>query len=153
MPDPQRIYDAVKADWEAAGITVETVTKPWAGGYIDGAQTSQAPAYFLGWTGDLNSADNFLCAFFCGDENAFGTTEYDWHDQLQESLTSADAEPDEDTRTGMYEELNANLMSEDWLPGLPISHSPPAIVVAENVEGLVPSPLTAEDFSTVTISE
>src|SRR5690606_9629715 len=22
MPDPQRIYDAVRADWEAAGITV-----------------------------------------------------------------------------------------------------------------------------------
>ncbi|MGC5584314.1 ABC transporter substrate-binding protein [Ornithinimicrobium sp. W1665] len=153
LPDPQRVYDAVKSDWEAAGITVNPISKPWAGGYIDGAQTSQAPAYFLGWTGDLNSADNFLCAFFCGDENAFGTSEYDWHDELQESLTAADAEPDEDTRTGMYEELNAQIMSEDWLPGLPISHSPPAIVVAENVDGLVPSPLTAEDFSTVTISE
>ncbi|USQ77095.1 ABC transporter substrate-binding protein [Ornithinimicrobium cryptoxanthini] len=153
MPDPQRVYDAVKTDWEAAGITVETVTKPWAGGYIDGAQTNQAPAYFLGWTGDLNSADNFLCAFFCGDENAFGTSEYDWQGELQESLTAADGEPDEAAREQLYKDLNTKIMSPEWLPGLPLSHSPPAIVVGPNVQGLVASPLTAEDFSTVTISE
>lgn len=153
LPDPQRIFDAVKTDWEAAGITVVPVTKPWNGGYIDDVQNSRAASYFLGWTGDLNSADNFLCAFFCGDESAFGTTAYDWNDSLQEQLVAADGEPDEATRTGLYEELNAELMSPEWLPGLPISHSPPAIVVGPNVEGLVASPLTAEDFSTVTITE
>ena len=153
MPDPQRIYDAVRSDWEAAGITVNPVSRPWAGGYIDGTQNSQAPAFFLGWTGDLNSADNFLCAFFCGDDNQFGTSAYDWHGDLQDALRAADAEPDEATREGLYQELNANIMSEEWLPGLPISHSPPAIVVAADVEGLVPSPLTAENFATVTITE
>lgn len=153
MPDPQRVYDAVKSDWEAAGITVESVTKPWAGGYLDDAQASRVPAFFLGWTGDLNSADNFLCAFFCGDDNQFGTSAYDFHPELQDAIAAADAEADEDTRTEMYQELNAKIMSPEWLLGLPISHSPPAIVVGENVEGLVQSPLTAEDFSTITISE
>ena len=153
LPDPQRIYDAVKADWEAVGVTVNPVSKPWSGGYIDGTQQSQAPAFFLGWTGDLNSADNFLCAFFCGDDNQFGTEPLPFHQELQDALRAADGEPDEETRTAMYEELNANIMSEDWLPGLPISHSPPAIVVGPNVEGLIASPLTAEDFSTVTVTE
>ena len=41
----------------------------------------------------------------------------------------------------------------DYLPGVPISHSPPALAVREGVEGLVPSPLTAEEFHTVSISE
>jgi peptide/nickel transport system substrate-binding protein len=153
MPDPQRIYDAVRADWEAAGITVNPVSRPWAGGYIDGTQGSQAPAFFLGWTGDLNSADNFLCAFFCGDDNQFGTSAYPWHEELQEDLRAADAEPDEAARAALYQELQADIMSEEWLPGLPISHSPPAIVVGPNVEGLVASPLTAEDFSTITLTE
>lgn len=153
LPDPQRIYDAVRADWEAAGITVEPVSRPWAGGYIDGTQQSQAPAFFLGWTGDLNSADNFLCAFFCGDDNQFGTSPLPYHGDLQDALRAADGEPDEAAREAMYQELNSNIMSEDWLPGLPISHSPPAIVVGPNVEGLVASPLTAEDFSTVTVTE
>jgi peptide/nickel transport system substrate-binding protein len=153
MPDPQRIYDAVRADWEAVGVTVNPVSRPWAGGYIDGTQGSQAPAFFLGWTGDLNSADNFLCAFFCGDDNQFGTSAHPWHGELQDALRAADAEPDEATREGLYQELQADIMSEEWLPGLPISHSPPAIVVGANVEGLVASPLTAEDFSTITLSE
>ncbi|WP_109472170.1 ABC transporter substrate-binding protein [Ornithinimicrobium cavernae] len=153
MPDPQRVYDQVKADWEAAGITVETITKPWAGGYIDDTQASRAPAFFLGWTGDLNSADNFLCAFFCGDDNQFGTSAYPFHGELQDAIAAADAEPDEATRTQLYEELNAKIMSPEWLPGLPLSHSPPAIVVGPNVQGMVASPLTAEDFSTVTVTE
>nr|MBA2694952.1 ABC transporter substrate-binding protein [Actinomycetota bacterium] len=95
LPDPQRIYDAVRADWEAAGVTVNPVSKPWAGGYIDGTQQGQAPAFFLGWTGDLNSADNFLCTFFCGDGNQFGTSAYDWHDELQDALRAADGEADD----------------------------------------------------------
>ena len=41
---------------------------------------------------------------------------------------------------------------EEWLPGLPISHSPPAIVVSGDVTGLVPSPLTAERFDTIEVS-
>ena len=44
--------------------------------------------------------------------------------------------------------INKQLMSE-YLPAVPISHSPPAIVVAGQREGLVPSPLTDERFGTV----
>src|SRR5699024_3486047 len=122
-------------------------------GYTEGAQQSQAPAFFLGWTGDLNSADNFLCAFFCGDDNQFGTAPLPFHEELQEGLRDGDSEPDEDAREQLYMDLNEKIMSPEWLPGLPISHSPPAIVVGPNVQGLVPSPLTAEDFSTITMTE
>lgn len=153
LPDPARVFDAVRSDWEAVGVTVNPVSRPWAGGYTDGAQQSQAPGFFLGWTGDLNSADNFLCAFFCGDDNQFGTGPLPFNDELQTLLREGDAEPDEAAREEIYQELNRNIMSEDWLPGLPISHSPPAIVVGPNVEGLVASPLTAEEFDTVTLSE
>jgi peptide/nickel transport system substrate-binding protein len=41
----------------------------------------------------------------------------------------------------------------DYLPAVPISHSPPALVVSERVQGLEPSPLTAEVFSTVSLSD
>ncbi|MGB3829602.1 MAG: ABC transporter substrate-binding protein [Ornithinimicrobium sp.] len=151
MPDPQSIYNAVKADWEAIGVTVNPVAKPWAGGYLDGVQQSEAPAYFLGWTGDYNGADNFLGSFFAGNDNEFGTSEYPWAQDLQDGLRAADAEADAEKRTELYQQLNADIM--EWLPGFPISHSPPALVVGPNVEGLVPSPLTAEDFSTVVITE
>ena len=53
-------------------------------------------------------------------------------------------------RGAAFEEINRQIM-EEYLPGLPISHSPPALVVGPGVDGLVPSPLTAEEFDTVTV--
>lgn len=151
MPDPERIYDAVRSDWEAVGITVNPVAKPWTGGYLDGTQSGDAPAYFLGWTGDYNSPANFIGTFFEADDNQFGTHGYEWGEQLSADLQAADGEADEATRESMYQEINAEI--NEYLPGLPISHSPPAIVVGPGVEGLVPSPLTAEEFSTITLNE
>ena len=65
---------------------------------------------------------------------------------------AADSEPDAAKRDQMVPDLNKKI-AEEYLPGPPISHSPPAIVVAADVNGLVTSPLAAEDFSTVTITE
>ncbi len=73
-----------------------------------------------------------------------------WGVTLQQELQAADSEPDAEKRTGMYEELNKKLKAE-YLPAIPISHGPPAIVVAENVKGLVASPLTDERFDSVSL--
>lgn len=153
MPDPQKIHDAIRADLEAAGITVKVTTQPWNGGYLDGVTAQSYDAFLLGWTGDYNSADNFIGTFFGNLEtNNFGTSMQDFGQQLADDLEAADGIVDEAERAARYEEINAQIM-EDYLPGLPISHSPPAIVVSGNVDGLVPSPLTAEEFNTVTVSQ
>ena len=150
MPDPAKLYDAIKVDLEAVGITVETVTDPWAT-YLDKAYT-EYDAHFLGWTGDINSADNFLASFFGNVErNRFATNLQDFGAELGEEIVAADGILDEAERTAAYEELNQRIM-EEWLPGLPISHSPPAIVVSDDVSGLVPSPLTAERFDTIEVA-
>lgn len=151
MPDPARIHEAIRSDWEAVGITVETVTRPWTQ-YIPDTENGLAASYLLGWTGDYASPDNFIGTFFTEQNNAFSTEYYDFADELTQALVEADSEPDPDVREQLYIELNQRI-AEDYLPGLPISHSPPAIVVAEGVEGLIPSPLSAEDFSTVTLPE
>ena len=150
MPDPAKLYDAIKADLEAVGITVETVTDPWAT-YLDKAYT-EYDAHFLGWTGDINSADNFLASFFGNVErNRFATNLQDFGTELGDEIVAADGILDEAERTAAYEALNQRIM-EEWLPGLPISHSPPAIVVSDDVSGLVPSPLTAERFDTIEVA-
>ena len=64
---------------------------------------------------------------------------------------AADATVDPAARTAAYEQVNRDLMTK-YLPAVPISHSPPAIVVRDNVSGLVPSPLTDERFAPVTKS-
>ena len=152
MPDPESIFGAIREDLEATGITVNPVSRPWAGGYTETTQVGGAPVFLLGWTGDYNSPDNFIGTFFGSPEGMFHTGQSPWGQELADRLRAADAEPDEQTRIAMYEELNRSLMAE-YLPAVPLSHSPPAIVTRENVDGLIPSPLTAEEFAPVSISE
>ena len=151
MPDPQSIFGAIREDLEAAGITVNPVSRPWAGGYTDTTEVGDAPVFLLGWTGDYNSPHNFIGTFFSSTEGMFHTGQSPWGQELSGRLQAADSEPDEATRIGMYQDISRSLMA-DYLPAIPLSHSPPAIVTSENVEGLVPSPLTKEEFATVSIS-
>ena len=151
MPNPQKIHEALANDLKEVGIEVEVVTKPWNGGYLDGVDNGQFDAWLLGWTGDYDSADNFIGTFFGNlESNDFHTSATDFGEELSAALKKADGTVDEGERTALYEDLNKKI-AEEYLPGLPISHSPPAIVVNEQVDGLVASPLTAEEFSTVTV--
>ena len=101
----------------------------------------QFDAWLLGWTGDYDSADNFIGTFFGNLQvNDFHTKVTDYGKQLSTDLAKADGTVDEAERTAAYEKLNEQIMME-YLPGLAISHSPPALVVGPKVEGVVPSPL------------
>lgn len=151
MPAPQRLYDAMRSDLEKVGIKVKPTTKPWNGGYLDQVDAGQAGAFLLGWTGDYNTADNFIGTFFGDTENRFKTSNYPWGKELSAQLKEADGIVDEAARAKKYEEINAKIMQE-YLPAIPISHSPPAIVLAKGVSGVTPSPLTDEKFDQVTVS-
>ncbi|GAA3363908.1 ABC transporter substrate-binding protein [Saccharopolyspora gregorii] len=151
MPDPQGIYNALAEDLREVGITVNAVSKPWNGGYIDDVDNARADVFLLGWTGDYNTPDNFIGTFFGTPTSRFYTAGSPWGEQLAAELRAADGEPDEAKRNGLYQEINRKLLAE-YLPAVPLSHSPPAIVVGENVHGLVPSPLTAEEFAGVTVT-
>ena len=45
-----------------------------------------------------------------------------------------------------YQRLNARLL--ELLPALPLVHGPDVLVFDKNLIGVVPSPLTDEDFAT-----
>jgi peptide/nickel transport system substrate-binding protein len=151
MPDPQQLYEAIRTNLEDVGVTVDVQTASWNGGYLDNVTAGKYDAYLLGWTGDYDAAFNFIGTFFGNlKENDFATSEYPWGKQLADDLQAADAIVEEGERATAFEEINSQIM-EDYLPGVPISHSPPALVVGPDVEGVIPSPLTAEEFDTVSI--
>lgn len=153
MPDPQKIYEALRTDLEAVGIKVNVVTKPWNGGYLDTVDNGGYDAWLLGWTGDYNSPDNFIGTFFGSlKTNDFHTSATSYGAKLSADLQAADAIVDEGQRAAAYEKVNQEIM-EQYLPGLAISHSPPALVVSSKLKGLVASPLTAETFSSVTVNK
>jgi peptide/nickel transport system substrate-binding protein len=144
MPNPQDMLGFIRGNLEAVGL------KPWNGGYLEDVDQGKADLFLLGWNGDYNTPDNFIGNFFSAPNNRFGTGFSPWGKTLQQELQAADSEPDADKRKGMYEDLNRKLKAE-YLPAIPISHSPPALVVAKDVKGLVASPLTDERFDTVSV--
>ena len=151
MPDPQQLFEAIRTNLEDVGVTVDVQNASWNGGYLDNVTAGKYDAYLLGWTGDYDAAFNFIGTFFGNlKENDFGTEVMPWGKQLADDLQAADAIVDEAERAAAFEEINGQIM-EEYLPGLPISHSPPALVVGPDVEGLIPSPLTAEEFDTVSV--
>ena len=148
MPKPSDIFNYMQANLKAVGITVNAVSQPWNGGYLDNVDAKKADLFLLGWTGDYNTPDNFIGTFFGTTTNRFSTGTSAWGKTLAASLQAADSEPNADTRKADYQALNKTLMA-DYLPAVPISHSPPAIVVGSKITGLVPSPLTDEKFASV----
>jgi peptide/nickel transport system substrate-binding protein len=151
MPSPKDLFAAIQSDLEAVGVKVNVTSEPWNGGYLDDVDNGKPDMFMLGWTGDYNAADNFIGTFFGNPDNRFKTASAPWGQELADRLKAADNEPDEAKRNKLYEEINKDLV-EKYLPAIPISHSPPALVVSKNVQGLVPSPLTSEEFNTVSKS-
>nr|WP_205752212.1 ABC transporter substrate-binding protein [Cryptosporangium phraense] len=146
MPDPKAIFTSIAADLTAVGIKITPVARPWNGGYKDDIQQAgKQDLHLLGWTGDYNDAYNFVGTFFGREKPEFGFTDKTAFAQI----AAADAEPDADKRKADYEQVNKDLVGK-YLPAVPISHSPPAIATAGNIDGLVASPLTDERFFTVT---
>jgi peptide/nickel transport system substrate-binding protein len=153
LPDPAALFQVINQNLVDAGFTVEPTALPWNPDYLNAVQAGQADIHLLGWTGDYNDAYNFIGTFFAEASNGQASAEFGAfsNPEIFAALAQADAEPDASARTEQYQEANRLIM--DYLPGVPISHSPPALVVAENVQGLEPSPLTAEVFSTVSLSD
>ncbi|GAA3891155.1 ABC transporter substrate-binding protein [Saccharothrix violaceirubra] len=151
MPNPKDIFGAISADLQKLGIKIEVTTKPWNGGYLTDVDQGVPDLFLLGWTGDTGSADNWIGTFFGNPANRFNTGANTWGTDLATALKKADAEPDRDKRFKLYEDLNKKIMTE-YLPAIPVSHSPPALVTKSSVKGIVPSPLTDERFYSVSVS-
>ena len=153
LPDPAAMFQVISQNLTDAGFTIEATALPWNPDYLNVVQAGGADIHLLGWTGDYNDAYNFIGTFFAAKADGLAKAEFGAFNapEIFQALARADAEPDPAARTALYQEANRLIM--DYLPGVPISHSPPALVVSEKVQGLEPSPLTAEVFSTVSISE
>ena len=146
MPNPADLFSAMSANLQAVGITVNPVARPWNGRYKDDVQKAgKHDLHMLGWTGDYNDAGNFVGTFFGREKAEFGPQD----PAMYAALAAADSIPDPAGHAAAYQQVNRDIMAR-YLPAVPILTTGPAIVVKDGVQGLVPSPLTDERFSTVT---
>jgi peptide/nickel transport system substrate-binding protein len=149
MPNPTNIFTALAENLKQAGITVNPMPQPWAGGYLDSVTANGTPDLFLlGWTGDYNDAGNFVGSFFGRAKPDFGLTADNDGKAIFDEVGKADATVDPAGHAAAYEQVERDLMQK-YLPAVPLSSAPPALVVNKNISGVIPSPLTDERFRTV----
>ena len=146
MPDPSANFQAFSADLKAAGFTVTPKSAPWNPDYLKAVNSGQAGMYLLGWTGDFGDPDNFVGTFFRTKQPAWGPID----PSIYSALEAARQEPDEAKRTELYKAANDKIM--EFLPGVPYVHTKPALAFAKGITGYVPSPVSIEDFSKVSLS-
>jgi peptide/nickel transport system substrate-binding protein len=147
MPDPKRNFQAFQQSLEQSGFDVVPKTAPWDPDYLSKVDNGRAAVYLIGWTGDFGDADNFIGTFFQDERPEWG---FD-NPEIRDLLDQAEAETDLDRRTELYQEANRVIM--DYLPGVPYAHSEPALAFNAAVQGYVPSPVSIEPFSLVSLQE
>ncbi|MEU8521636.1 ABC transporter substrate-binding protein [Streptomyces sp. NBC_01216] len=143
MPAPQDMFELMKADLEKAGITVTPKPMKWAPDYLDATEAGSCDLHMLGWTGDFNDGFNFIGTWFAKPEKQWGFDDA----KVFDAVNSASKIADPTQRVEAYKKANETIM--EYLPGLPISSSPPAIAFAKNVNPPKVSPLTQENFAEV----
>ncbi|MCK1815095.1 ABC transporter substrate-binding protein [Streptomyces sp. XM4011] len=141
MPSPGDLYEVMRADLEAVGITVQPKALKWNPDYTEVTRDGGCNLYLLGWTGDFNDGYNFLGTWFAKYQKEWGFQ----NEELFDLLERASTEPDVEARVALYEEANEFVM--DFLPGVPISSSPPSIAFSADVNPPTVSPLTQEVFA------
>ncbi|WP_200262928.1 ABC transporter substrate-binding protein [Streptomyces sp. HSG2] len=143
MPAPQDLFELMKADLEKAGFKVTPKPMKWAPDYLDATEAGGCALHMLGWTGDFNDGYNFIGTWFAEYDKQWGFK----NEKLFEAVRAGSQEGDPVKRIEAYEKANEMIM--DYLPGLPISSSPPAIAFGKNVNPPKVSPLTQEYFAEV----
>ncbi|RFU88269.1 ABC transporter substrate-binding protein [Streptomyces triticagri] len=144
MPAPQDIFESVKSDLDKAGIKVTPKPLKWAPDYTDAVEAGSCALHMLGWTGDFNDGFNFIGTWFAGYDKQWGFK----NEKVFDAVNAGSKEADPAARTKAYEKANEVIM--DYLPGLPLTSSPPAIAFAKDVNPPEVSPLTQENFGEVT---
>ncbi|GIE34144.1 ABC transporter substrate-binding protein [Actinoplanes italicus] len=147
MPNPKDLYELLAADLKAVGIEVEAIPLKWSPDYLNATTSGSAhDLHLLGWTGDYGDAYNFIGTMFDRQKDEWGFN----NPQLFAQFKDADTTADQAQRIEKYKALNAAIA--EFAPGVPISHSPPAIVFGKGLTGITPSPLTDERFVGATFS-
>ncbi|MEU7467811.1 ABC transporter substrate-binding protein [Streptomyces sp. NPDC044984] len=141
MPAPQDLFELMKADLEKAGITVTPKAMKWAPDYLDATEAGSCDLHMLGWTGDFNDGYNFIGTWFAGYDKQWGFKDKKVFDAVNAGSKLGKAEE----RVAAYQKANEAIM--EYLPGVPVSSSPPAIAFAKNVNPPNVSPLTQEVFA------
>lgn len=146
MPEPQKIAEAIQADFAAVGVQAEIINYEWTT-YLDKVAKGESPAFMLGWIGDNGDADNFIYVLL--DQDNIGSNNYSRYknDELHEVLIEAQTETDDEKRKALYMEAQ-EIIHED-APWIPLVYAKPALAAGSHLKDFKPHPTGSDKFTDV----
>ena len=130
MPNPKDIFELLSADLQAVGIKVDAGARSVERGYLDAEQLRHSTTCTSS-AGPVTTTtpDNFIGTFFGRPRPSGATTTPSCSTPSPRPTPTPTRPSGPRLRAGQREIM-------ECLPGVPIWHSPPAIVLAKDVTGL-----------------
>ncbi len=146
MPSPEQTFQAIAADLEEVGITVNPVPDAWSPDYLNRIQgTTEHGIHLLGWTGDYNDTYNFIGVFF-----GAPSTEWGFDDpEIFQAVNDARYKTSQDEQVAAYQAANELIL--DRLPGVPLAHPVPSLAFKPDIRNYPASPVQDEVYNVITI--
>ncbi|WP_027415818.1 ABC transporter substrate-binding protein [Aneurinibacillus terranovensis] len=153
MPQPQKIAEAIQADFAKIGVKTNIVNMEWAT-YLKKLENAEHTMALFGWQGDNGDPDNFLYVLLDKDNAkppaAQNVSMYK-NDKLHDLLIKAQTTPDNKVREDLYKQ--AQVIIHDDAPLVPLVHSKEALAASANVKNFVPHMTGSDKFTDVTIEK
>jgi peptide/nickel transport system substrate-binding protein len=143
LPDPAGTANAIAADLQAVGIHADVV-EYGSSEFLEKAGKGELDLDLMGWFANALHPAGFFGPIFC-DPNSleFGSLDTELCDQL----LAPEATFDFAEQLAIFKWASDRVYST--LPLLPLAHQRTALVTRHEVDGLVPSPVSAENYETV----
>jgi peptide/nickel transport system substrate-binding protein len=147
LPDSTGTANAIAADLKAVGIDAD-VLQYESGEFLDKASKGELDLILLGWFADYLHPANFFDYHFCNPGNlAFGQPDAELCSQLATAANTFDIAAQLPIYTWASDRLY------DTLPALSLAHQRSALITRFDVAGVVPSPVSVENYEVVHYAE
>jgi peptide/nickel transport system substrate-binding protein len=148
MPDPKGLFEAITANLEAVGFTINPNSDGWREGYLDDESAGKYEMWLLGWTGDWAGPDNFLKTAFFGYKNGAPSKEFAYkNDALDKAMNDALAAGTEAEAKALWETAQ-DLIRAD-MPTVPVANSKPQAAATIDLKGFIGSAALNEPLNLV----
>jgi peptide/nickel transport system substrate-binding protein len=148
MPDPKGLFEAITANLEAVGFTINPNSDGWREGYLDDENQGKYEMWLLGWTGDWAGPDNFLKTAFFGYKNGAPSKEFAYkNDALDKAMNDALAAGTEAEAKALWETAQ-DLIRAD-MPTVPVANSKPQAAATIDLKGFIGSAALNEPLNLV----
>ena len=153
MPDPNALAIQVADQLRGIGLEVELKKEEW-NPYLDRLSNGEHQMGLIGWSADVNDADNFLYVLLDKESAVKGSANnYAFYrsEAFHEKVLAARRSHDRAERNRLYAEAQRIVAAD--APVVPLAHTPVRVATSAKVGNFRVDPVNSRRFAWVTLAK